>query len=211
MTYSSVRVSEKERHSEPWVVSSGRSNLWSHSDSFLLNLKIQILECKLLCQWKLCHRNCLASFLSAPVPFGLTFNCLFHFPKIRWDVVTRLPPDVSGQSLSTASAWWIGILPADSKVSISAWVIGDIWWHICQRTGPKSEGGKHEQKSGQLHAAALFLRQTSVETDCCCKKYIEKAALMLAILRFARSLNPCDRWAAWCATDSSEENDGKDM
>ena len=26
-----------------------------------------------------------------------------------------------------------------------------------------------------------FLRQTSAETDCCCKKYIEKAALMLVI------------------------------
>ena len=27
----------------------------------------------------------------------------------------------------------------------------------------------------------FLLRQTSVETDCCCKKYIEKAALMLVI------------------------------
>ena len=53
----------------------------------------------------------------------------------------------------------VQFLSADSKVSISAWVKGDISWHICQETDPdetKSEGGKHEQKSRQFHAVALF-------------------------------------------------------
>ena len=163
-----------------WAVSSGRSNLWSHSQAFLLNLKVQILERKLLCQWKSCHRNCLASFLSAPVLFGLPFNCLFIFPKSDGRLcyspaIGCLRAEPAQSDHSTASVWWIGISPADSKVSISAWVKGDIWWHICQDRPGRDQNRRVGNMSSRVDNYMLlpfFLRQTSVETDCCCKKYI---------------------------------------
>ena len=39
----------------------------------------------------------------------------------------------------------------------------------------------------------FFLRQTSVGTDCCCKKYIEKAALMLVICALRDPWTPVTR------------------
>ena len=57
---------------------------------------------------------------------------------------------------------------------------GDIFAKKQTRTRPKSEGGKHEQQSGQLHAVTVrsIYRESSPD---------------VSDLRFARSLNPCDK------------------
>ena len=104
----------------------GRSRFWSANFCVSESRATEIVW--LLFSLLLC---CLACPSTAFFIFPKSDGRLCYSPAIG---CLRAEPAPSDHS--TASVWWIRISPADSKVSISAWVKGDIWWHICQEADP---------------------------------------------------------------------------